>query len=73
MNLSEKYDGLKIYGHCKIATAKLFNILPIAKMQLHKGCGWLSQLVLDLYNIYLFPFVSSMKITKQLLANQSRN
>ena len=29
--------------------------------------------VLDLYNIYLFPFVSSMKVKKQLLANQSRN
>ena len=31
MNLSEKYDGLTIYGHCKIATAKLFNILFFRK------------------------------------------
>ena len=41
MNVSEKYDGLIIYEHCKIA--KLLNILFFAKMQQHKDCGWLSQ------------------------------
>ena len=66
MNVSEKYDGLIIYEHCKIA--KLLNILFFAKMQQHKDCGWLSQrwthVFFYLYNIYLYPFVSSMKKKK---------